>query len=135
MSCQTVRVRNATVVVALGLALAGCRSTTVPGVVHVAGTFYSAVARDQGRLACRQLAPATRHEVAQSGEAPCSAAILQTGVPAQGQVVDVQHFGHQAQVRVRGDTAFLAEFPGGWKIVAAVCTPQGSRPYDCQVKD
>jgi hypothetical protein len=134
MSCQTVRVRTATVVVALGLALTGCGSTPVPGASHVAGMFYRAVARHQGGLACRQLAPQTRQEVAQTEKAPCSAAILQEDLPAQGRVVDVQRFGHQVQVRGRGDTAFLAEFPNGWKVVAVSCTPRRSRPYDCQVK-
>lgn len=126
--------RNATVLVALGLAVAGCGTTPVPGAVHAAGTFYRAVARQHGGLACRQLAPQTRHEVAQTESAPCSAAILRADVPALGQVVDVRHFGHQAQVRGRGDTAFLAELPSGWKIVAVACTPQRPRPYDCRVK-
>jgi len=120
--------------VALGLATAGCGSAPASGAVHAAGTFYRAVAQRQGGLACRQLAPQTRHEVAQTEQAPCPTAILQADIPGQGRVVEVEHFGHQAQVRAQGDTAFLAEFPGGWKVVAVACTAQRSRPYDCQVQ-
>jgi hypothetical protein len=29
---------------------------------------------------------------------------------------------------------FLAAFPGGWRVVAAGCTPRGDRPYDCTLQ-
>ena len=38
----------------------------------------------------------------------------------------------EAGPKVR-DTVFLATFPGGWRVVAAGCTPRGDRPYDCTV--
>jgi hypothetical protein len=38
---------------------------------------------------------------------------------------------HRAAI---ADTVFLAEFPDGWKVVAAACTPRDRLPYDCQVE-
>ena len=39
------------------------------------------------------------------------------GVSVTGRL---QRFGNQAQVRLVGDTAFVAEFGSGWKIVAVL---------------
>ncbi|MGH3331739.1 MAG: hypothetical protein ACRDPJ_10615 [Nocardioidaceae bacterium] len=47
---------------------------------------------------------------------------------------EVSRFGNQAEVKLIGDTAFLAEFGTGWKVVAAACTHRAALPYDCQVK-
>jgi hypothetical protein len=43
-------------------------------------------------------------------------------------------YGQWAQVRIGGDTVFLAVFPGSWRVVAAGCQSRGDRPYDCQVQ-
>jgi hypothetical protein len=43
-------------------------------------------------------------------------------------------YGQWAQVRLTGDVVFLAAFPGGWRVVAAGCSPQGNRPYDCTLQ-
>jgi hypothetical protein len=40
-------------------------------------------------------------------------------------------YGQRAQVRLSGDTVFLAVFPDGWRVVAAGCTARGEKPYDC----
>jgi len=39
-----------------------------------------------------------------------------------------------AQVRFTGDTLFLSEFRGRWKVLAAGCSPMPRAPYDCSVK-
>lgn len=119
---------------ALGLALTGCGAPASSGVASAAGAFYDALSQDNGRLACRLLAPDTLHEVVQTAKAPCRTAILEEDIPDQGRVLEVQHFGNQAQVRARGDTAFLAEFPRGWKVIAVGCAPRPPLPYDCVVK-
>jgi hypothetical protein len=87
-----------------------------------------------GAAVCRQLAPQTRAEVAQSGKKPCPQAVLDEDLPAAAAVRATQVWGRSAQVRTRDDTLFLAEFPVGWRVVAAGCRPQGEMPYDCQVK-
>jgi hypothetical protein len=43
-------------------------------------------------------------------------------------------FGQWARVVLDSDTVFLASFPGGWRVVAAGCQPQGERPYDCTLR-
>jgi hypothetical protein len=127
-------VRTATTTVALVLALAGCGAPPTSGAARVAGMFYRALSDDHGRLACRQLSPETLHDVVQTAGAPCRTAILRENVPEQGRVLDVERFGNEAQVRGSGDTAFLSEFPEGWKIIAVGCSPRPPLPYDCEVK-
>jgi hypothetical protein len=116
------------------LASAGCGSDVSTAASSVAERFYAAVAAGNGAAACALLAPPTIAEVEQSGQAPCRQAIMDEDIPSAGQVVDQQRFGDQAQVRLRGDTAFLAQFADGWKVVAAACTWRGELPYDCKVK-
>jgi len=119
---------------ALCLAVAGCGAPATSGVANTARGFYGALLHDNGRRACRLLAPETRHELVQTAKVPCSTAILREDIPDPGRLLAVEHFGEQAQVRGRGDTTFLAQFPDGWKVIAAGCTPRRPLPYDCEVK-
>jgi hypothetical protein len=43
-------------------------------------------------------------------------------------------YGDQAQVKLSGDTAFVARFPSGWKVVAIGCTATPGKPYSCLVE-
>ncbi|MFB7172425.1 hypothetical protein ACFCYM_16585 [Streptomyces sp. NPDC056254] len=43
-------------------------------------------------------------------------------------------YGRMALVRAEGDALFLSLFTGGWRVVAAGCTPRGDAPYRCLVK-
>jgi hypothetical protein len=113
------------------LALTGCADggrTAAAGAV--ASRMLAAVAAADGTTACALLAPRT----AATFENACPRAILEQKLPPPGRVRSAQVFGQWAQVRLDGDTVFLAVFPGGWRVVAAGCTPQGSRPYDCTVE-
>jgi hypothetical protein len=116
------------------LTLAGCGSGVSTAPASVAERFYAAVASGDGAAACALLAPPTVEEVERSGNAPCRSAILDEDVPQTAEVVELKRYGDQAQVRLRDDTAFLAEFDNGWKVVAVACTPRGELPYDCKVK-
>jgi hypothetical protein len=127
-------VRTATTTVALVLALTGCGAPPASGAARVAGMFYRALSDGHSRLACRQLAPETLHDVVQTAGAPCRTALLREDIPEQGRVLEVERFGNQAQVRGSGDTAFLSEFPDGWKVIAIGCSPRHPLPYDCVVK-
>ncbi|GAA1520419.1 hypothetical protein [Kribbella lupini] len=127
--------RKATVVVSTVLLTAtACGSGTPDASSTVAERFYQAIQAKDGGTACSLLAPKTAQEVEESGQASCDTAILDEDIPDGGTVTDLHQYGGQAQVRLRGDTAFLAEFDDGWKIVAAACTPQGEQPYDCKLK-
>lgn len=96
--------------------------------------FYDAYDRDDGVTACSLLAPATRSEVEKSAGRPCASGLLEETVPRPGRIMATSVYGDQAQVRLVGDTAFVAAFPGGWKIVAVACKARAGLPYDCEVE-
>lgn len=139
------RVTAASVVVAL-LSVAACASGEADLATGVAADFHTAVSSGEGAGACALLAPETRRELEQSAQEPCDQAVLAESIPEVGRVSDSKMFGGKAQVRFTGtrdggadraaivDTVFLAEFPDGWKVVAAACMPRDRLPYDCQVK-
>lgn len=120
--------------VLVAVALSGCSSAGSEQVSEVATAFYRAVAADDGATACGLLAPQTRQELEESAQAPCRTAILEEDLPDAGEVAKLERFGNQAQVRFGTDTAFLAEFEEGWRVVAVSCRPRGDLPYDCGVE-
>lgn len=101
---------------------------------EVAERLYAALGASDGRAACDLLAPDTAESVAD--DQPCAEAILEEDLPDQpGRVTRTEVYGQQAQVKLTGDTVFLAAFPGGWRVVAAGCTARGGgRPYDCELE-
>ena len=116
------------------LALAGCGSTggRADAAAGVAVRLLTAVTDRDASAACELLAPRTREQVAADGS--CEDAILDENLPEPGPVERSEVYGQRAQVRLAGDTVFLAAFPGGWRVVAAGCTPRGEQPYDCSVQ-
>lgn len=111
----------------------GCGQVHDDAVRRTATAFYAAHAAGDGAAACDALAPRTRNELEKSAGKPCPEAVLEEHVPAVSDPVDVRVFGTQAEVTWSGETTFLARFQGGWKVMAAACTKQDSRPYDCTV--
>jgi hypothetical protein len=118
------------------LALAGCSSVGERGEAagSVAVKLMTAVDSKDGASACATLAPDTLAELEQSAGKPCAEAILDEDLPKPGPVTGTDVYGQWAQVRLSDDTLFLAVFPGGWRVVAAGCTPRGERPYDCTLQ-
>lgn len=116
------------------LAGVGCGSDLASAPSDAVERFYQAIESRNGAAACALLAPQTVHEVEESAQALCATAILDENIPAGGEVTQLRQYGVQAQARTRADTAFLAEFDDGWKVVAAACTSQGELPYDCKLK-
>jgi hypothetical protein len=118
------------------LMVAGCGTDgRSAAVTSVATRMLQAVARSDGATACDLLAPRTAAEVADSEGKSCPDAILQEHLPAPGRTRSTQVFGQWAQVRMDGDTLFLAVFPDGWRVVAAGCTPRREdEPYNCAVQ-
>jgi len=113
--------------------VAGCAQPHDDDVEAGAHRFYDAYTAKEGGTTCDQLAPETRTELEQSSGKPCNEAVIEEDVPTVSNLIDVQVYGTQAEVKWNGDTTFLARFPDGWKVMAAACTPQRSGPYDCTI--
>ena len=118
------------------LLVAGCGSVGERGeaAAAVAARMLSAVQDQDGAGACALLAPDTVAELEESAGKPCAEAILEEDLPVPGTVTASEVYGQWAQVRLTEDTVFLGVFPGGWRVVAAGCTPRRNRPYDCNLQ-
>jgi hypothetical protein len=115
----------------LAVLLTGCSSAEEPDVAQVATAFEDPSGDPQAR--CDLLSPATLIAFESAASAPCPDAIAQ--VPLRGgEVTAVEVWGDDAQVRLNGDTLFLTETGGGWRVTAAGCEPRGEAPYDCEVE-
>ena len=114
--------------------MSGCASVgnRADAAADVAVRLLSAVAAGDGTAACALLAPDTQRSVAEDAE--CAEAILDQDLPRPGTVLETAVYGQWAQVKLDDDTVFLAAFPGGWRVVAAGCTPRAGRPYECSVE-
>lgn len=121
--------------VVAGLVLAGCSAEPDAEVRDAVEEFEAALAADDGATACRLLADATVAELESSAKAACDQAVLEEVDPSPAKPV-VEVYGDAAQARVGGDTAFLARYPDGWRILAVGCTPpkDPDLPYDCDVQ-
>jgi hypothetical protein len=120
------RARSAAGVAAVAVVavlMSGCDAQAEPAARAVAEGFVRAVAAHRGATACALLAPETRSQLEQSAGMGCAAAILEEGLPQVGVVEDSVSFG-----------TIVAEFPGGWKVMAAGCSPVPGHPYDCRLQ-
>jgi hypothetical protein len=118
------------------LATAACGSVDDRGATasDAAVRLLQAVDSKDGAAACTLLAPETASELTRSAGKSCAEAILDEDLPEPDAVAGTEVYGQWAQVRLAGDTMFLAAFPGGWRVVAAGCNPQGEKPYDCTLQ-
>jgi hypothetical protein len=120
--------------VALLLVLSGCSSASQADVERVVSRFYGAYSDRDGPAACALLAPGTRRAVVSAADKPCPAGLLEEKLAGTGQPATASVYGDQAQVRMSGDTVFVARFPVGWRVVAAGCTRIRGKPYACEVE-
>ncbi len=105
------------------------------GARAAAAAFERALAAYDATALCTALAPGTRDELESSAKAPCARSIAAEDLPTGGAARTVDVYGRQARVVLDADTLFLSRFPGGWKVVAAGCRPDGAdRPYACEIK-
>jgi hypothetical protein len=101
---------------------------------RAASRFAEAVSSGRAAVACSLLAPETKSQLEQSEGKKCLAAILDEDLPEADAVEDSSRFGTMAQVVFGGDVMFLADFPSGWKVVAAGCSAVPGQPYECQLQ-
>jgi hypothetical protein len=122
---------------AVVLAATGCGSVDDRGSAasDTAVRMRAAVDSRDGATACDLLAPETASEIVESAGKSCADAILEEDLPTSGTVTDAAVYGQWAQVHLSDDTMFLGFFPGGWRVVAAGCTPRGDQPYDCALQE
>jgi hypothetical protein len=126
------RTRVLVVVGILGAAAtAGCSAAAEPTVAAVAGRFGADLARHDGAAACAMLTDDARRDTESFGR-DCASQLAT--LPDPGAVQQIEVWGDTAQARLAGDTLFLLQFPDGWRVSAAGCTPQGDAPYDCEVQ-
>lgn len=113
----------------------GAPAVRVDGARTAGSGFERAMASGEHEAACRLLAPETLGQWEQDEGKACAEAIGTEELPKGGAVRATEVYGRQAMLRLDGDTLFLSQFSGGWKIVAAGCTPQGEQqPYQCLLK-
>jgi hypothetical protein len=111
--------------------VSGCSSAEQPEVERVASQFENSSGDAQAR--CDLLLPKTLEQLEEQLGKSCAEGI--GDVPLQGgDISDVQVWGGDALVRMGGDTVFLSKAATGWRVAAAVCTPQAEGPYDCEVE-
>ena len=117
--------------IALAL-LAGCSlGPDDTAAALAARAFHAAVADGDGAAACGLLSPSAIEELERSDGTRCAGAIRQEQIPEVGEMIRSETYGHNGQVVFEGDTVFLSIFDGEWRVVAAGCTPQGEKPYNC----
>lgn len=109
--------------------LTGCAGAEEPEVERVATAFEDS--SGDPRVRCDLLTPKARERLERSG--PCGEQL--GNLPLEGgEVVSVEVWGGDAQVRLTGDTVFLSRTSAGWRVAAAACTPTLAGPYDCEVE-
>ncbi|WP_328923407.1 hypothetical protein OG429_01270 [Streptomyces sp. NBC_00190] len=122
---------------AVGVFAGGCGASAarVDGARAAGERFERALASGNHEAACRLLAPETSGQLEQDEGKTCREAVGAEELPMAGAVRTTEVYGRQAMLRLVGDTLFLSQFSGGWKVVAAGCTPQGEQqPYRCVLK-
>ncbi|MGW7333232.1 hypothetical protein ACWGIU_32480 [Streptomyces sp. NPDC054840] len=120
----------------LGALLSGCGAAAprVEGARDAGRAFEQALASRQYGAACDLLAPETRAQLEVDEKQTCAKALEEQELPVSGAVNGAEVYGRQALVRADGETLFLSQFTGGWRVVAAGCMPQEDKPYQCVVK-
>lgn len=131
MAAMSVRTLAAAAVLAL---VTGCASTQDDGARRTAQEFHDAISGKDAPAACAALALRTRSQLEKNEKSACEQAILREDIPKVGEPSDVEVFGTMAKVTYPHESTFLSRFSGGWRVVAAGCTPAAGQPYDCQIE-
>jgi hypothetical protein len=95
--------------------------------------FYAAVEARDGGAACDRLSEDASSALEASAGEPCEEAVLSLELTPTA-VATASVWVTSAQVSLQsGDTAFLDQVGGDWKIGAVGCHPRPGRPYECEL--
>jgi len=120
-------------------ALSACgQSDDRDQVRDVAARFASALADDDGAVACAQLSDAAAQTLEQEERAPCEQAVTELGLDP-GAVAKVRVYVTNAQaVYASGERAYLDRSSDGWRLSAVGCRFEDgkprSRPATCELE-
>jgi hypothetical protein len=120
---------------ALLLSAAGCGASGARDQARdAAQQLYAAVRAHDGEKACAQMSPALRAALVDDEQERCAKAVMALDLSGR-RVAAVDVYSNNARVRFAGgDTVFLGESQGGWRVEALGCKPQGAGPYDCEAE-
>jgi hypothetical protein len=117
---------------AASVVLSGCGDLSSDDVTRTARAF--AGAEDDPAARCSLLADQTLSALVENEGATCEDAVQDLPL-GSGEIVSVDVWGQEAQVKLSDDTLFLTLTRDGWRVTAAACRAQGSdQPYACQVE-
>jgi len=118
----------------VALLATGCGSTGEEDQVSSLAREWLAAAQARDATAeCALLTPAAAQSAA-TGDESCVQAVGRLDLPGGGSVEDIEVWNDSALVRTGTDTLFLMRLSDVWRVNGAGCTPQGDRPYDCDVE-
>ena len=128
------RVIAATIAV-LALAAAGCGTgASERDARQSVERFYSAFEAHDGGGACQELAEDASSSLETSEKKPCEEAVLSLELTPTA-VTDASVWVTSAEVLLEGgDTVFLDQIGGKWRISAVGCKPLPGQPYDCELE-
>jgi hypothetical protein len=130
------RALQAMTICGIGVALTGCGANDAGGAADAAERLYAAASDGDGTTACEWLSEDTREQLEQGEQKPCAEAIV--GLELSGsRSTKTSAYVTDAKVDLDGgDSVFLEETPGGWRVTAAGCkpVPDQEAPYECEVE-
>jgi hypothetical protein len=129
------RVATAAAVAAIAATGAGCGTgASERDSRRTVERFYSAFDAQDGAAACEQLSGDASSSLETSSRQPCEQAVLELELSSSS-VADASVWITSAQVSLGGgDTVFLDQIGGEWRISAAGCEPRPGQPYDCELE-
>jgi hypothetical protein len=129
-----VRSLAAAIALVVLFSLSACSSGNDDAATQAAEQLHASLRAEDGSAVCARLSDAMQEELSESQGSSCESAVMAAGIPDSGRVVEVKVYGTSMLVRYDEDVVFLGEFPDGWKVTAAGCSPHAGAPYDCQVQ-
>ena len=128
-----------TLLLAVAVLAAGCGVSDDEAEVRgVTERFYTAIRVDDGAAACELLSAETASALESQSGQTCEDVITRLQYDG-GEVESAVVYVTNAKVEMSsGESAFLGDEPGGWRLTAIACKPEADRPrhrpFECEVE-